>query len=162
MSRKVRVSTSSASRLANCRRRPLACCRHHRRTVFDLCAEQGLAATAADVSVAPLREADEVFITSTAGGIMPVTEIDGRPDRRRQGWTGHQPADGNSTGRSTTTRHGRARDLSLIDQFLVLRAASVQKISPASGKARDRPFARKRRSLRFHSEITPQGKDSTS
>lgn len=48
-----------------------------RRTVFDLCAEQGLAAAAADVSVTALREADEVFITSTAGGIMPVTEIDG-------------------------------------------------------------------------------------
>jgi branched-chain amino acid aminotransferase len=48
-----------------------------RRTVFDLCAEEGLAATATDVSVAALREADEVFITSTAGGIMPVTEIDG-------------------------------------------------------------------------------------
>ncbi|MES0196223.1 D-amino acid aminotransferase [Mesorhizobium sp. M0011] len=48
-----------------------------RRTVFDLCAEEGLAATATDVSVAALHEADEVFITSTAGGIMPVTEIDG-------------------------------------------------------------------------------------
>lgn len=47
-----------------------------RRTVFDLCAEAGLAATAADVSVAALRAADEVFITSTAGGIMPVTVID--------------------------------------------------------------------------------------
>jgi branched-chain amino acid aminotransferase len=48
-----------------------------RRTVFDLCAEEGLAAAANDVGVAALREADEVFITSTAGGIMPVTEIDG-------------------------------------------------------------------------------------
>ncbi|ARP64863.1 branched-chain amino acid transferase [Mesorhizobium sp. WSM1497] len=48
-----------------------------RRTVFDFCAEEGLAATATDVSVTALREADEVFITSTAGGIMPVTEIDG-------------------------------------------------------------------------------------
>ncbi|TGT90295.1 MULTISPECIES: D-amino acid aminotransferase [unclassified Mesorhizobium] len=48
-----------------------------RRTVFDLCAEAGLSATAMDVSVAMLRGADEVFITSTAGGIMPVTEIDG-------------------------------------------------------------------------------------
>ncbi|AZO53991.1 MULTISPECIES: aminotransferase class IV [unclassified Mesorhizobium] len=47
-----------------------------RRTVFDLCAEAGLSATAMDVSVAMLRGADEVFITSTAGGIMPVTEID--------------------------------------------------------------------------------------
>jgi branched-chain amino acid aminotransferase len=50
-----------------------------RRTVFDLCAELGLAATAGDVSVAALRAADEVFITSTAGGIMPVTVIDGEP-----------------------------------------------------------------------------------
>ncbi len=48
-----------------------------RRTVFDLCAEAGLAASAADVSVAALKAADEVFITSTAGGIMPVTVIDG-------------------------------------------------------------------------------------
>lgn len=48
-----------------------------RRTVIDLCAEEGLAAAANDVGVAALREADEVFITSTAGGIMPVTEIDG-------------------------------------------------------------------------------------
>ncbi|MEI9407796.1 D-amino acid aminotransferase [Mesorhizobium salmacidum] len=47
-----------------------------RRTVFDLCAEIGLSATAMNVSVVTLRDADEVFITSTAGGIMPVTEID--------------------------------------------------------------------------------------
>jgi branched-chain amino acid aminotransferase len=50
-----------------------------RRTVFDLCAEEGLVAAAADVSVAALKAADEVFITSTAGGIMPVTVIDGMP-----------------------------------------------------------------------------------
>ncbi|GLQ78649.1 branched-chain amino acid transferase [Mesorhizobium huakuii] len=48
-----------------------------RRTVFDLCVEEGLVAAAADVSVAALKAADEVFITSTAGGIMPVAEIDG-------------------------------------------------------------------------------------
>ncbi|MBZ9741646.1 MULTISPECIES: D-amino acid aminotransferase [unclassified Mesorhizobium] len=48
-----------------------------RRTVFDLCGAEGLAATAVDVSVASLKAADEVFITSTAGGIMPVTRIDG-------------------------------------------------------------------------------------
>ncbi|MER8486152.1 aminotransferase class IV [Mesorhizobium sp. M1322] len=47
-----------------------------RRTVFDLCAEIGLSATAADVSRAEIKSADEVFITSTAGGIMPVTRID--------------------------------------------------------------------------------------
>ncbi|ODA97437.1 branched-chain amino acid transferase [Mesorhizobium sp. SEMIA 3007] len=47
-----------------------------RRTVFDLCAEMGLPATATDVSRAKIKAADEVFITSTAGGIMPVTRID--------------------------------------------------------------------------------------
>lgn len=50
-----------------------------RRTVFDLCAEAGLPTVAADVSVAALKSADEVFITSTAGGIIPVTMIDGAP-----------------------------------------------------------------------------------
>lgn len=48
-----------------------------RRTVFDLCAETGLAVTAADISRSEIKGADEVFITSTAGGIMPVTRIDG-------------------------------------------------------------------------------------
>jgi len=50
-----------------------------RRSVFDLCAEAGLVAEALDVSVDALLGADEVFITSTAGGIMPVTKIDGAP-----------------------------------------------------------------------------------
>ena len=50
-----------------------------RRTVFDLAAELGLAAEAAPLSVGALRRADEAFITSTAGGIMPVTKIDGFP-----------------------------------------------------------------------------------
>ncbi|MER9254454.1 aminotransferase class IV [Mesorhizobium sp. M0598] len=47
-----------------------------RRTVFDLCTEIGLSATAGDISRADIKAADEVFITSTAGGIMPVTRID--------------------------------------------------------------------------------------
>lgn len=47
-----------------------------RRTVFDLCAEIELSATAADISRDEIKIADEVFITSTAGGIMPVTRID--------------------------------------------------------------------------------------
>jgi branched-chain amino acid aminotransferase len=53
-----------------------------RRTVFDLCVEIGLSATAADVSRAEIKGADEVFITSTAGGIMPVTRIDDAPISR--------------------------------------------------------------------------------
>ncbi|WP_415926870.1 aminotransferase class IV [Mesorhizobium salmacidum] len=47
-----------------------------RRTVFDLCAEIGLSVAATDVSRAEIKQADEVFVTSTAGGIMPVTRID--------------------------------------------------------------------------------------
>lgn len=50
-----------------------------RRSVFDLCREIGLACEARAVGVAELRGADEVFITSTAGGIMPVTRIGGVP-----------------------------------------------------------------------------------
>lgn len=50
-----------------------------RRTVFDLCAELSVPVTAGPLSDANLRAADEVFITSTAGGIMPVTRIDARP-----------------------------------------------------------------------------------
>lgn len=48
-----------------------------RRTVFDLCAELGLPVTARDISVEELRASDEAFVTSTAGGIMPVGTIDG-------------------------------------------------------------------------------------
>jgi branched-chain amino acid aminotransferase len=48
-----------------------------RRTVFDLCQRLGLQVAATDVSTQALLAADEVFITSTAGGIMPVTTIDG-------------------------------------------------------------------------------------
>ncbi|MER8627920.1 aminotransferase class IV [Mesorhizobium sp. M1143] len=47
-----------------------------RRSVFDLSAEIGLSAAADDISRDEIKAADEVFITSTAGGIMPVTRID--------------------------------------------------------------------------------------
>lgn len=47
-----------------------------RRTVFDICAEIGLSVTTADIDRAEIKEADEVFITSTAGGIMPATRVD--------------------------------------------------------------------------------------
>jgi len=50
-----------------------------RQTVFDLCAELHLSVAARDVSRRELLNADEVFITSTAGGIMAVTEIDDAP-----------------------------------------------------------------------------------
>jgi len=50
-----------------------------RRSVFDLAEEMNLRAAAGDVSRTELSAADEVFITSTAGGIMPVTFVDGAP-----------------------------------------------------------------------------------
>ncbi len=50
-----------------------------RRTALDLLAEIAVPAREAKLTVAALREADEVFITSTAGGIMAVGRIDGVP-----------------------------------------------------------------------------------
>lgn len=47
-----------------------------RRTVFDLCKEISLPVLADNISRDELKQADEVFITSTAGGIMPVTRVD--------------------------------------------------------------------------------------
>jgi len=48
-----------------------------RRTALELCQELGVEARPAPMTAEALRRADEVFITSTAGGIMPVTRIDG-------------------------------------------------------------------------------------
>ena len=50
-----------------------------RQTVFELAAEHGLPAREAQLTAFDLYAADEVFLTSTAGGIMPLVEIDGRP-----------------------------------------------------------------------------------
>ncbi len=46
-----------------------------RQTVFDICQLLGINVAALDVSPNALTTADEVFITSTAGGIMPVTSV---------------------------------------------------------------------------------------
>ncbi|EJB07158.1 branched-chain amino acid aminotransferase/4-amino-4-deoxychorismate lyase [Rhizobium leguminosarum bv. trifolii WSM597] len=48
-----------------------------RQTVFDLCKEIGLSAVAEDLGRQELALSDEAFITSTAGGIMPVTRVNG-------------------------------------------------------------------------------------
>ncbi len=50
-----------------------------RRTVFELAAELGIAAREADLTPEALRAADEAFLSSTAGGIMPVGRVDGAP-----------------------------------------------------------------------------------
>ncbi|SPH24710.1 hypothetical protein DEA8626_03748 [Defluviimonas aquaemixtae] len=53
---------------------------------------------AQDMSPDQLRQADKVFITSIAGGAMPVTRIDGEPI-----WTGTP----GSITKKVTERYGR-------------------------------------------------------
>lgn len=48
-----------------------------RATALELCDELNVTAVLGVLTPADLKRADEVFITSTAGGIMPVTKIDG-------------------------------------------------------------------------------------
>ena len=50
-----------------------------RQTTLELCAELGIPADESPLSTGQLGTADEAFITSTAGGIMAVTRIDGAP-----------------------------------------------------------------------------------
>ncbi len=58
-----------------------------RQMIFDLAASTDLSVHACDMSEAQLRDADEIFITSTAGEIIPVTTLngvsigDGKPGR---------------------------------------------------------------------------------
>ena len=49
------------------------------KTVFELAAEKEISLEARKVPAGEVREANEVFITSTAGGIIPVTKVDGEP-----------------------------------------------------------------------------------
>ncbi len=49
-----------------------------RMSVEELCGELGLRYSARPVLPDELRDADEVFIATTAGGIMPVSRVDGR------------------------------------------------------------------------------------
>lgn len=50
-----------------------------RRTVLELAHERGIPVRVEPVSAELVREADEVFITSTAGGVMPIGSVDGAP-----------------------------------------------------------------------------------
>ena len=50
-----------------------------RRTAIELCEKLGIALRVAPLPVATVREADEVFLTSTGGGVLPIAKIDGRP-----------------------------------------------------------------------------------
>ena len=48
-----------------------------RRTVLEIAEELGIPARVADVPVGDLYRASEIFLTSTAGGVMPVRTLDG-------------------------------------------------------------------------------------
>jgi branched-chain amino acid aminotransferase len=50
-----------------------------RRTAIELCERLGIALRVAPLPVAAVRGADEVFLTSTGGGILPIAKIDGQP-----------------------------------------------------------------------------------
>jgi branched-chain amino acid aminotransferase len=49
-----------------------------RRTVFELCEDLQLEVRQQYFSADDLRNAEEVFISSTAGGIFPIVKIDGQ------------------------------------------------------------------------------------
>lgn len=49
-----------------------------RKTVFELCAETNLTAAAEPLPAGAVRAADEVFLSTTAGGIIPITTVDGK------------------------------------------------------------------------------------
>lgn len=50
-----------------------------RRTIFELAEARGIPASLSPIDGDFLRDADEAFATSTAGGVMPLTTVDGRP-----------------------------------------------------------------------------------
>jgi branched-chain amino acid aminotransferase len=50
-----------------------------RLTVFDLAKEMNIEARACEIPVETVRAADEIFMCTTAGGIMPVKSLDGVP-----------------------------------------------------------------------------------
>ncbi len=49
-----------------------------RLSVFDLCNEVGLSAETADLRREDLASADEAFMSSSAGGVIPVTKVNNR------------------------------------------------------------------------------------
>ena len=49
-----------------------------RETVFEIAAEMGLPAAERDLTAYDLYVADEAFLCTTAGGIIPIVRVDGR------------------------------------------------------------------------------------
>lgn len=50
-----------------------------RQTVINLAKELGLTINTKPISIEMLKSSDELFATSTAGGVMPITKISGEP-----------------------------------------------------------------------------------
>ena len=50
-----------------------------RRTVLELARAAGMRVEVRALPVAELRRADEVFLSSTGGGVIPIARVDGRP-----------------------------------------------------------------------------------
>ena len=50
-----------------------------RRTVLDIASKTGMQARVEHVPVSLAYDCDEIFLCTTAGGIMPITTLDGRP-----------------------------------------------------------------------------------
>ena len=55
-----------------------------RRTLIDLAAGMGHSTTERAMTLYDLYAADEVFLSSTFGGVLPVTEVDGYPIGRER------------------------------------------------------------------------------
>ena len=49
-----------------------------RKSVFELCAELSIPFEIRPITGAEVQDADEIFLTTTAGGIMPASRIEGR------------------------------------------------------------------------------------
>ncbi|HTO61434.1 MAG TPA: aminotransferase class IV, partial [Bradyrhizobium sp.] len=56
-----------------------------RRTAIELCQRLNIPLRVEPLPAADVRDADEVFLTSTGGGILPIARIDGRPVRQFPG-----------------------------------------------------------------------------
>jgi branched-chain amino acid aminotransferase len=49
-----------------------------RMSVYELCGDMGIKSEIRAITADEMRNADEVFLATTAGGIMPASRIDGR------------------------------------------------------------------------------------
>ncbi|MCW2758891.1 MAG: branched-chain amino acid transferase [Nocardioidaceae bacterium] len=95
--------------------------------MLELAGDLGVEVRVGALSERDLRAAHEVFATSTAGGIMPVTSIDG------------SPVGTGSVGELTATIHRAYWDAHTDPRF-VTRSATADLASPAAARMlRDNP-----------------------